>query len=37
MKNKEEPPEQTGAYLLYVTVCEGGSDKVVRGIARFYL
>ena len=35
MKNKEEPPEQTGAYLLYVTVYEGGSDKVVRGIARF--
>ena len=36
MKNKEEPPEQTGAYLSYVTVCEGGSDKVIRGIARFY-
>ena len=36
MKNEEEPPEQTGAYLLYVTVCEGGSDKVIRGIARFY-
>ena len=34
MKNKEEPPEQTGAYLSYVTVCEDGSDKVVRGIAR---
>ena len=34
MKNEEEPPEQTGAYLLYVTVCEGGSDKVIRGIAR---
>ena len=37
MKNEEEPPEQTGAYLSYVTVCEGGSDKVIRGIARFYL
>ena len=36
MKNKEEPPEQTGAYLSYVTVCEGGSDNVIRGIARFY-
>ena len=34
MKNKEESPEQTGAYLSYVTVCEGGSDKVIRGIAR---
>ena len=31
------PPEQTGAYLSYVTVCEGGSDKVIREIARFYL
>ena len=35
MKNKEEPPEQTGVYLAYMTVCEGGSDKVIREIARF--
>ena len=34
MKNKEEPPEQTGAYLSYVTVCEDGFDKVIREIAR---
>ena len=37
MKNKEEPPEQTGVYSAYTTVCEGGSDKVIREIARFYL
>ena len=36
MKNEEEPHEQTGAYLSYVTVCEGGSDKVIREISRFY-
>ena len=36
MKNKKEPPEQTGVYSAYTTVCEGGSDKVIREIARFY-
>ena len=30
------PPEQTGVYSAYTTVCEGGSDKVIREIARFY-
>ena len=30
MKSKEEPPEQTGAYFSYVTVCEGGTDTAIR-------
>ena len=29
------PPEQTGVYSAYTTVCEGGSDKVIREIAWF--
>ena len=37
MKNKEKPPEQTGVYLSYMTVCEGGFDAVIRQIAAFYL
>ena len=37
MKNKEKPPEQTGVYFSYMTVCEGGFDAVIRRIARFYL
>ena len=35
MRGIKEPPEQTGVYSAYTTVCEGGSDKVIREIAWF--